>query len=102
MKIITTLSALGTAALMSIGSAQAAPTSLPGAQPTNSTLVEKTQAFRRNCVWINNGWRYKRGSSYVVCRPYRPSGRGWVWHREGDRFGWWDPRRRSWHNREWR
>ena len=99
MKMIAT--ALGSATLLCMASAHAAPTSLPRAQPDVS-LVEQAQAFRRDCVWINNGWRYKRGASYVVCRPNRPSGRGWVWHREGDRYGWWDPRRRAWHHRDWR
>jgi hypothetical protein len=96
--IRTTLAAIGATALLTMA-AQAAPLA-PQTPHAGTGLVEKTQGYRRDCVWINNGWNYRRGGGYVACRPYSP-GRGWVWHREGNRFGWWNPKTRGWHHRDW-
>ena len=76
--------------------ATAAPlTAAPNASP--DSIVEKTQRFHRDCKWVNNRWTYRRGDKMLVCRPHRPSGAGWRWHREGGREGWYDSRRRAWH-----
>lgn len=69
----------------------------PAARPT---LVETTQGYHRNCTWVNGGWHYKNGSRHLVCRPYSP-GRGYIWHREGNRFGWYHTARKEWHHKNW-
>jgi hypothetical protein len=98
-----TLAAGIAAALLYQGASDARAT--PGAalpKPAEAgTLVETVQVLRRNCTWVNNGWFYRRGGNYVVCRPYRPLGRGWTWHREGNRYGWYQPARKRWHYDRW-
>jgi hypothetical protein len=79
--------------------AMAAP-GVPSIAPT-APLAEKAQAFHRDCAWIGGRWGYRRGERVIVCRPFRPEGRGWVWHREGNRYGWWHSDRRAWHNDRW-
>ena len=61
------------------------------------SIVEKTQRFHRDCRWVNNRWTYQRGDKALVCRPHRPRGAGWAWRRDGDRQGWYHPRRKAWH-----
>ena len=46
-----------------------------------NSIVEKTQRFHRDCRWVNNRWTYQRGA----------------WRRDGDRQGWYHPRRKAWH-----
>ena len=69
---------------------------LPG-----DSAVQQVQAFHRDCRWVDNRWTYRRGDKVVVCRPMRPSGRGWIWHREGNRYGWYHSGRKAWHNERW-
>jgi len=63
-----------------------------------SSLVEKA---RSDCRWVDNKWTYQRGDKRLVCRPDRPSGRGWIWNRDGVRFGWYHPGRQAWHHNAW-
>lgn len=57
--------------------------------------------IRSDCHWVDNKWTYQRGDKRLVCRPDRPRGNSWRWHREGTRYGWYNPGRKSWHNRNW-
>ncbi len=97
------LSALA-GAMLAIGMmtpvAIAAPLSAPGTAPEATSLIDAVQ-YRRDCVWVNGGWHHGRPGKYLVCKPYRPTGRGWVWHSEGPRHGWYHSQRRSWHNNKW-
>jgi hypothetical protein len=77
-------------------SASAAPVGLA----TGATPAPVVETIRADCSWINGGWFYRNGTRFVVCRPDRP-GNGYSWRREGNRFGWYDGRRKSWHHRNW-
>jgi hypothetical protein len=92
--LLATFAAVGLAA----ADASAAPATFAPQPTVGATLVEKV---RRDCVWVDNKWTYQRGDKRLVCRPDRPSGRGWTWRREGPRFGWYDTGRRAWHNNVW-
>ena len=83
--------------------ANAAPLPGPGTAPESASLVEQAQGWRyhRSCVWVNGGWHYGSPGKYLVCRPHRPSGRGWVWHSEGGRHGWYHQQRKDWHHNKW-
>lgn len=102
MKKLSIVTGLALAIGMMSGTANAAPLSVPGSAPEATTLVEKTQSwrYRRDCVWVNGGWHYGRPGKYIVCRPHSP-GRGWVWHSEGPRHGWYHPRHKRWHHNNW-
>ena len=80
--------------------AAAVPASAAPQLPTidSVSIVEKA---RHDCRWVDNKWTYRRGDKVIVCRPHRPSGRGWTWHREGNRFGWYNNQRRQWHYNAW-
>ena len=64
------------------------------------SLVETVQSYHRDCGWKSNGWFYQRGGANVACRPKNP-GRGYVWHREGERFGWYHRGDKRWHHNNW-
>jgi hypothetical protein len=101
---MTALTHVLAAGLLAVGlgavSASASPSSgLLGANE-NTSLVEHAQGYHRNCGWMNNGWFYERGGSRVACRPLNP-GRGYVWHREGQRYGWYHTGDRRWHHQNW-
>ena len=83
--------------------ANAAPLPGPSTAPQSTSLVEQTQGWRyhRSCVWVNGGWHYGQPGKYLVCRPHRPAGRGWVWYSEGGRHGWYHPHRKHWHHNKW-
>ena len=81
--------------------AMAAPISGGERQPAVTSVIEQVQAYHRDCAWVDNKWTYRRGDKVVVCRPMRPAGSGWVWHREGNRFGWYHRGRKAWHNDKW-
>jgi hypothetical protein len=87
-------------ALIAIGTVSTAASAAPAGLATGAPLVPVAESVRSDCSWINGGWFYRNGSRFVVCRPDRP-GRGYNWHREGNRFGWYDGRRREWHHRNW-
>ena len=79
------------AALLTIGMVIPSATAAPLAGVPNiaaETVIEKVQAFHRDCRLVDNKWTYRRGDKVVVCRPHRPDGRGWSWRREGPRVGW--------------
>jgi hypothetical protein len=79
----------------------AAPLGVTPANPAvGETLVDQVQ-YRRDCIWVNGGWYYGRPGKYLVCKPYRPYGRGWIWHKEGHRHGWYHPHRKHWHYNKW-
>lgn len=86
---------------MQTGAAQAAP-AMPGAGAAARTLVEPAQwRYHRKCSWRGGRWIVDLGAGrIVVCRPNRP-GRDWIWRDEGPRHGWYHPRRKSWHFRNW-
>lgn len=88
---------------MSGAAAVAAPLVGPSTTPETTSLVEQVQSwrYRRDCVWVNGGWHYGRPGKYIVCRPHRPVGHGWIWYSEGGRHGWYHQRRKSWHHRKW-
>lgn len=100
MRLFTAVAA-GALALAAT-SASAAPVGKTIAPETES-IVETVQAwrYRRDCIWVNGGWHYGRPGRYVVCRPYRPIGPGWVWYSEGPRHGWYHPGRRAWYYNKW-
>ncbi len=79
-------------------SASAAPSMPTPPTDTPTSIVEKARA---DCRWVDNKWTYQRGDKRLECRPNRPSGRGWNWHREGNRFGWYNNGRKSWHFNAW-
>ena len=58
------------AGLVSLGATlspvSAAPVSVIPNPASGTSLVENTQAYHRNCTWVNGAWNYKRGNSYVV------------------------------------
>lgn len=90
----TSLFAAGLAAV-------AAPVSAAPIAPHTSTPASGlVQSVRSDCNWVNGGWNYRNGSKFVVCRPDRPD-RDHVWHREGNRFGWYHPGRKEWSNKTW-
>ncbi len=89
--------ATGMLSMAMAGPAFAAPPMTRSAVLATSPLVEQV---RSDCRWVDNKWTYQRGDKRLVCRPDRPTGRGWNWHTEGDRTGWYHPGRRIWHN--WR
>jgi hypothetical protein len=77
----------------------AAGPGLPNAGLANMPSI--VDAIRTDCVWVDNRWTYQRGDKRLVCRPNRPEGRDWNWHREGNRYGWYNPRNKSWHYNNW-
>ncbi len=88
--------------LMTTG-ASAGPMPGPGSGPEAESLVQTTQGYRyrRDCVWVNGGWHYGKPGAHLVCRPHRPTGRGWTWHSDAGRHGWYHTQRKSWHHNKW-
>lgn len=78
--------------------ASAAMPSIAASEAGNTTLIEKA---RSDCTWVDNKWTYQKGDKRLVCRPNRPAGKGWGWHREGNRQGWYHATRKAWHNLAW-
>ena len=78
--------------------ASAAPSAPTRAMAADGSLVDK---IRADCTWVDNKWTYQRGDKRLVCRPDRPSGEGWRWHREGMRYGWYHSGRKAWHHNAW-
>ena len=95
MKIFVGGSILAATMLTAVMPANAVPKM---AAPETQSIVENVRA---NCAWVDNKWSYRRGDKVIVCRPDRPRGRGWGWHREGNRMGWYHNGRREWNNRNW-
>lgn len=91
------LAGMATALVLGFAANASAAPLLPTVGDSTS-LVEKARA---DCKWVNNKWTYRKGDKTLVCRPDRPSGKGWVWHKEGNRFGWWNPKRKSWGFNGW-
>ncbi len=93
--------AAGLAACALISPAAAAPLAPASTAVDAASLVEQVQGYgyRRDCVWINNGWGYRSGGKVLVCRPYRPAGGGWSWHNEGNKHGWYHAKKKSWHHK---
>ena len=83
-------------ALFALASPAFAVPALPA--PQQDTLVQNA---RSDCRWVDNKWTYRKGDKTLVCRPDRPSGRGWNWHREGGREGWYHGTRKAWHFNNW-
>ncbi|MFM9943587.1 MAG: hypothetical protein ACKVP7_29320 [Hyphomicrobiaceae bacterium] len=79
-------------------SASAAMPVIGSDHSAGASLVEKA---RSNCTWVDNKWTYQKGDKRLVCRPNRPAGKGWGWHREGNRTGWFHAGRKAWHNQAW-
>ena len=87
---------------LSATAASAMP-AIPPSPDSGAGLVLPVHSWRyhNNCGWRDGRWVVDLGAGkFVVCRPNRP-GRDYRWHREGQRHGWYDPRRRSWHNERW-
>ena len=92
---------LGLAALATIGlaglSTSATALPLPAAGTAAPSAVEPVAVWRYHakCGWREGRWVVDLGAGkLVVCRPNRP-GKAWVWHKEGNREGWWDRRRKA-------
>lgn len=57
--------------------------------------------YHANCGWRNGKWVVDLGAGkIVICRPNRPS-RDYIWYKSGSREGWYDRRKKSWHNKDW-
>jgi len=83
------------------GTVSAAPLPAPTADRTNIVEPVASWRYHRGCGWRGGRWVVDLGAGKIVaCRPMRP-GRDYSWHREGGREGWWDSRRRAWHNDKW-
>ncbi len=91
-----------TAAVLTVAAAGSASALPQTAKPDGATsLVQQTASWRyhRGCSWRDGRWVVDIGAGkIVVCRPNRPSGKYWEWHREGGREGWWDRRHKRWHH----
>ena len=90
------------ATTLGAGAAVAAPMAPVTGISERAPLVEQVASYRyrRDCIWVNGGWHYGQPGKYLVCRPYSP-GRGYVWHSEGGRHGWYHSKRKSWHHNKW-
>ncbi len=88
---------------LSASSAFAVPL-VPSGVDVPASAAEQAQAserYHRNCRWRDGRWVVNLGVGRVVlCRPNRP-GRDWRWHSDGPRHGWYNDRRRAWHNNRW-
>lgn len=100
MKKFAVLSMMGVMPLLGllVMPASAAPVAQFPAAISEQPFVERA---RSDCRWVDNKWTYQKGDKRWVCRPDRPQGRGWSWHREGQRFGWYQRERRAWHHNAW-
>lgn len=101
MRVLPIVSAALFAALIGTA-ASAMPSVGPVSEPVTQ-LVTPVASWRyhNNCGWRDGRWVVDMGAGrFVVCRPNRP-GRDYRWHREGERHGWYDSRRRAWHNDRW-
>jgi hypothetical protein len=98
MKSYVILSALAAMPLLAIASIPASALTVASPGVNHGTIVQQA---RRDCMWVDNKWTYQRGDKRLVCRPDRPDGKGWGWHREGNRFGWYQSREKRWHNNVW-
>ena len=88
---------------LSAGAAMAAPVIQTYTSTADHPLVQQVRNWRYNerCGWGGGHWTVDLGEGRVVaCRPVRPHG-AWRWHREGEREGWYDNRRRAWHYDKW-
>lgn len=101
MKMFALAASIAAGGFIAVSHASAAPGPGPTRPGVAGDLVDHVQAFRRDCVWVNEGWRYRRGGSYVACRPYRPKGPGWIWYREGPRYGWYHRGQKRWNYDRW-
>ncbi len=93
------LAAAGLMACASVTPAAAVPLSPTSPAADVPSLVAQAQGYHKNCIWVNNGWGYHSGGKVLVCRPYRPHGTGWSWHKEGNKHGWYHAKRKSWHHK---
>jgi hypothetical protein len=129
MKLIATLASGALAIALSASAGLAAPLSVPSPAAHDASIVEQVQGYGhgygrphvekriyidpprhverrvhvepRPCHWSPRGWyRVDRWGRWHACRPAHP-GRGWVWHSEGPRHGWYHPHRRQWHYNKW-
>lgn len=85
---------------LSVSTASAAGLRFAHEEPS---IVEQAASWRyhRGCAWRGDRWIVDIGRGKIVtCRPFRP-GPGFVWYSEGNRQGWYDKRRRAWHNNNW-
>ncbi|MEQ1696952.1 MAG: hypothetical protein ABL901_14040 [Hyphomicrobiaceae bacterium] len=98
MKKYVILSALAAMPMLAIASIPASALTVTSPGIAHETLIEKA---RSDCRWVDNKWTYQRGDKRLVCRPDRPRGKGWGWHREGNRFGWYQSRGKRWHHNAW-
>jgi hypothetical protein len=97
MKAYVSAAVAGSAVLAALAMpAAAAPQLSPLA--ADASIVHQA---RSDCRWVDNKWTYRKGDKVIVCRPDRPRGRDWTWHREGNRFGWWNRANRAWHHNAW-
>lgn len=96
---LAVLATIGAAALST--NATAVPLPAAGNDVTSAVEPVATWRYHRSCGWRGGRWVVDLGGGkLVVCRPNRP-GKNWMWHREGNREGWWDRRRKAWHNDKW-
>jgi len=83
-------------AMLGLASPAFALSALPA--PERTPIIEQVRA---DCAWVDNKWTYKKGDKMLVCRPDRPRGAGWIWHREGGREGWYHKTRREFFHKNW-
>jgi hypothetical protein len=99
MKSILTAAALAAAAVLTAGTANAAPLGGLPVPVSENGLVQKIHNgdVHRSCELGNRGWHYhSRYRGRIECRPPRPGFRYWTWRNEGGRQGWYHSRDRRW------
>jgi hypothetical protein len=101
MKTYAYLSLSGLVPVLALAVAPAPASAAPVLNQPLGITHQLVESVRRDCAWVDNKWTYQRGDKRLVCRPDRPSGRGWSWHREGNRFGWYLPREKRWNHNAW-
>ena len=87
------LSMAGVAASL-IGLSSSASALSPVRPGVTDSLVSKVATV---CIRDDRGWHHMNGKRRVSCRPANP-GKGWAWHTEGGRSGWWHKTEHRWND----
>ena len=73
------LALLATLPLLAL-TAPPATAAMPPLASQGSGALSLVELARSDCKWVDNKWTYQRGDKRLVCRPNRPTGKGWGWH----------------------
>ena len=87
------------AMVISAATASALPTLPPATHDAYSAIQPVASwQYHRNCGWQGGRYIVDLGVGRIVaCRPYRPS-REYAWRSADGRDGWYNNRRRAWHD----